>query len=45
MIGLLELPEEKGNIILTNVFVKKAQKIPPEEIKLAKERRADFTMW
>ena len=32
----------EGKIILTNGFVKKTQKIPPEEIKLAKERRADF---
>lgn len=32
----------KGNIILTNGFVKKTQKIPLEEIRLAKERRADF---
>ncbi|MGN0386754.1 MAG: type II toxin-antitoxin system RelE/ParE family toxin [Lachnospiraceae bacterium] len=32
----------KGKIILTNGFVKKTQKIPPEEIKLAKKRRADF---
>ena len=37
MVGLLE-----GKIILTNGFVKKTQKTPPEEIKLAKERRADF---
>ena len=32
----------EGKIILTNGFVKKTQKTPPEEIKLAKERRADF---
>lgn len=32
----------EGRIILTNGFVKKTQKTPPEEIKLAKERRADF---
>jgi phage-related protein len=32
----------EGKIVLTNGFVKKTQKIPPEEIKLAKERRADF---
>lgn len=31
-----------GKIILTNGFVKKTQKTPPEEIRLAKERRADF---
>lgn len=31
-----------GRIILTNGFVKKTQKTPPEEIKLAKERRADY---
>ena len=29
-------------IVLTNGFVKKTQKTPPEEIKLAKERRANF---
>ena len=32
----------EGKIILTNGFVKKSQKTPPEEIKLAKIRRADF---
>ena len=32
----------EGKIILTNGFVKTTQKTPPEEIKLAKERRADF---
>ena len=32
----------EGRIILTNGFVKKTQKTPPEEIKLAKELRADF---
>ena len=32
----------EGKIVLTNGFVKKTQKMPPEEIKLAKERRADF---
>ena len=29
-------------IIMTNGFVKKTQKTPPKEIKLAKERRADW---
>ena len=29
-------------IVVTNGFVKKTQKTPPEEIKLAKERRADY---
>ena len=29
-------------IILTNGFIKKTQKTPPEEIKLAKQRRADY---
>ncbi len=29
-------------IILTNGFVKKTQKTPPEEIDLAKKRRKDF---
>ena len=29
-------------IIATNGFVKKTQKTPPREIKLAKERRADW---
>ena len=32
----------EGKIILTNSFIKKTQKTPSEEIKLAKERRADF---
>jgi len=32
----------EGNIILTNGFVKKTQKTPPGEIKLAKERRMDY---
>ena len=32
----------EGTIILTNGFVKKTQKTPPEEIRLAKERRADY---
>lgn len=32
----------EGMIVLTNGFVKKTQKTPPEEIKLAKERRANF---
>lgn len=31
-----------GKIVLTNGFVKKVQKTPKEEIRLAKERRADF---
>lgn len=32
----------EGKIVLTNGFVKKTQKTPPEEIRLAKERRADY---
>lgn len=32
----------EGKIILTNGFIKKTQKTPPEEIKLAKERRDEF---
>ena len=32
----------EGKIILTNGFLKKTQKTPPEEIRLAKERRADY---
>ena len=32
----------EGKIILTNGFIKKTQKTPPEEIKLAKERRVDY---
>ena len=32
----------KGKIILTNGFVKKTQKTPLEEIKVAKARRADY---
>ena len=32
----------KGQIVLTNGFVKKTQKTPPEEIELAKKRRSDY---
>lgn len=32
----------EGKIILTNGFVKKSQKIPAKQIKLAKLRRADY---
>ena len=32
----------EGKIVLTNGFVKKTQKTPPEEIRLVKERRADY---
>ena len=32
----------EGKIVLTNGFVKKSQKTPQREIKLAKARRADF---
>ena len=32
----------KGMIILTNGFVKKTEKTPPEEIKKAKDARDDF---
>lgn len=32
----------KGKIILTNGFVKKTQKTPLEEIKVAKARRIDY---
>jgi phage-related protein len=32
----------EGKIVLTNGFVKKTQKTPREEIRLAKERRADY---
>jgi phage-related protein len=32
----------EGKIVLTNGFVKKTQKIPREEIQLAKDRRKDF---
>ena len=32
----------EGKIVLTNGIVKKTQKTPPEEIRLAKERRADY---
>jgi len=32
----------EGKIILTNGFVKKTQKTPPEEIRLAKSRRDDY---
>lgn len=40
--GLLGILQEKGNIILTNGFVKKTQKTPKEEIRIAKDRRKDF---
>ena len=32
----------EGKIVLTNGFVKKTKKTPAEEIRLAKERRADY---
>ena len=32
----------KEQIVLTNGFVKKTQKTPPEEIELAKKRRSDY---
>ncbi len=32
----------EGQIVLTNGFVKKTQKTPKDEIKLAKDRRADY---
>lgn len=32
----------EGKIVLTNGFVKKTQKTPPGELRLAKERRADY---
>lgn len=32
----------EGKIILTNGFVKKTQKTPPEQIKIAKKFRADY---
>ena len=31
-----------GKIIITNEFIKKTNKTPPKEIRLAKERRADY---
>ena len=33
---------QNGQIVLTNGFVKKTQRTPPKEIRLAKERRADY---
>ena len=33
---------DDGRIVLTNGFVKKTQKPPKEEIRLAKERRTDY---
>lgn len=49
LVGLLEILEEKGNQLrepyskpIDDGFIKKTQKTPPEEIRLAKERRADF---
>ena len=35
---------EGANIILTNGFVKKTQKTPAQEIKLAKLRKADYLL-
>ncbi len=32
----------EGRIVLTNGFVKKTQKTPKKELKLAKQRRADY---
>ena len=32
----------EGEIVMTNGFVKKTQKTPKEEIKIAKDRRRDF---
>ncbi len=32
----------EGTIVLTNGFVKKTQKIPRDEIQIAKDRRKDF---
>lgn len=32
----------EGEIVTTNGFVKKTQKTPKEEIKIAKDRRKDF---
>lgn len=32
----------EGKIIMTNGFVKKTQKTPKEEIRIAKDRRKDF---
>ena len=32
----------EGKIVLTNGFVKKTQKTPPVEIRVAKERRVDY---
>lgn len=32
----------EGKIVLTNGFIKKTQKTPSEEIRLAKKRKADF---
>lgn len=49
LVRLLEILEEKGNQLrepyskpIDDGFIKKTQKTPPEEIRLAKERRADF---
>ena len=49
LVGLLEILEEQGNQLrepyskpIDDGFIKKTQKTPPEEIRLAKERRADF---
>jgi phage-related protein len=38
---LLGFLEDTSLVILTNGFAKKTQKTPPQEIKLAEQRKAD----
>jgi phage-related protein len=39
---LLGFLEDTSLVILTNGFAKKTQKTPPQEIKLAEQRKADY---
>jgi phage-related protein len=39
---LLGFLEDTSLVILTNGFTKKTQKTPPQEIKLAEQRKADY---
>ncbi len=40
---LLGFFDRRKLIVLTNFFMKKTQKTPPAEIRLAEERKADYT--
>jgi phage-related protein len=39
---LLGFLENNGNLIITNGFIKKTQKTPMNEIKIAEERKRSF---